>query len=96
MICTFADGSIIPKVAPAVDGSPRTLILVDVVPSMGVGVETAVGGWAVWVGGGGVVGGRVDVIIKIVGVAESDAMLSPQPDANIDNTIMKKNFLCTR
>ena len=63
---------------------------------MGVGVETAVGGWAVWVGGGGVVGGRVDVIIKIVGVAEFDAMSNPQPDANIANTIMKKIFLYTR
>ncbi len=96
MICTFADGSIIPKVAPAVDGSPRTLTLVDVVPSMGVGVETAVGGWAVWVGGGGVVGGKVAVMMNIVGVAESDATLSPQAEVIIASTAMMNMILCTR
>jgi len=36
------------------------------------------------------------VIMKIVGVDESGATLSPQPDANIASTIMKKIFLCTR
>ena len=96
MTCTFANGLTIPKFAPAVDGSLRTLTTVEVVPSMGAGVDVAVGGWAVWVGGGGVVGGKVAVMMNIVGVAESDATLSPQAEVIIASTAMMNMILCTR
>ena len=57
-----------PNCVAVVDGWPRTLTCVVVMPSMGVVVGVSVGGIGVRVADGTAVEGRVEVIIKGVGV----------------------------
>jgi len=71
MISTLVDGPIMPSGVLAVDGSPRTFTCDVVVPSCGALVEIWVGDADGSVAGGSELGGKVAVIMKPVGEAES-------------------------
>jgi hypothetical protein len=80
MISTLVFAGIIPSTAPAVDGSARTLICVEAVPSTGTTVGWGGGESGVSVEGGVNVGGRVEVMTKAVGEGAScPRMLIPHP-----------------
>jgi hypothetical protein len=94
MICTFVNAPIIPNGAPAVEGSPRTFNCVDVVPSTGAAVGGSVGGAGVSDAGGGMVGGKVEVM---KGAGLGTGGFSPHPETSSAIVVTHgRMILCTR
>jgi len=83
-----------PNTSLTVDGSERTLICVDAIPSTGAVVGEGGGGSGVCEGGGVRVGGRVAVIIVNAGVAVPISRTCiPQPVQNKANRIIIEKYL---
>jgi hypothetical protein len=78
MISTLVLGGMIPSTLPIVDGSERTLIWVDDVPSTGASVGWRGGGSGVSVGARVSGGGNVELRTTIVGVAVAALVCTPQ------------------
>jgi len=83
-----------PSTSLTVDGSERTFICVDEVPSTGLAVGWGGGGSGVSDGGGLSVGGKVKVMMKAVGgVAPISLTCIPHPEQDMARIMSLAKYL---